>query len=808
MSKKSKSAKAAASKKNTQIVANVEPATQSEAAVVVETAEGVETIETATSVDAVEEVEVVEATETETPEEVAGPAETTETEAPAESSEQAETTEVVAAGATAETGEEETPVATISLAPFVSVSRKLPLSLIDPSPFNKERFISEAGLQELAGSIRQDGVLTEILVRPTADGRYMIVFGERRFRASKLAGLDEIPAKIMDLTDEQAEKAAITENIQRENYSAAEECRIFHYLTKIRRMSVERICEEYGKSESYVRVRLNLINLIPEVSEMLNNKEISLEMAKEFGNYSQEIQKEVYTRHFCTNSSLYCWRGITAKEFAKKLYDQYMTKLDNYHFDKTQCNTCGHNTFNQVLFTDCGDCAGCQNHACLQAKNEAYLIARSLELQTKDPRLHIAVTEHTSPNVIARLTEMGHDIVQIEDMYYLDAEPEMPEMPKAEDFEDPDDFQFELDSYNEEMEEFKQECQTLEFSVSEGKHNKFAVISKTTVDIYYEEIDEVIDEDSAAEDEDEAGGDTRAVEGETPRIPAYVAPKPEPAKSLKDKDARNLEIRYEHVTTELKKVLRNVKPEEFPTTAISPREEQFFYYVLLHNITPEHKVMLGFSKWETSSSAMESFAGNITPEQKTMLFRMVIMKFCDNMYEYRCKPESPDVKLISEFADMHFHEQSQPIQDRYKAVYEKHHKNLAVRIEAIEKEAALLELQFMAENGELRRLPDDTVLNPFTGETFDAERIATALPDVEIPELAVEEPLESDSPEVMPEEPQPVYEPIDEPDWHELIPDEDEAPTAKGKKAKGKKMRLTADSPKKGKEDKEEKIAA
>ncbi len=143
-------------------------------------------------------------------------------------------------------------------------------------------------------------------------------------------------------------------------------------------MDVKEICSRYGKSETFVRGRINLNKLIPEVAQMLENEEIGVEMASEFANYEDTIQKEVYDQHF-RNEGYFSWKGIKVGEFKKRLYDKYMTKLDSYSFDKTECATCGHNTFNQVLFTDCGDCAGCQNHACMQDKNRKYLVDRCIE---------------------------------------------------------------------------------------------------------------------------------------------------------------------------------------------------------------------------------------------------------------------------------------------------------------------------------------------------------------------------------------------------------------------------------------------
>ena len=89
------------------------------------------------------------------------------------------------------------------------------LANILPSDYNPRKNFDETNLAELAESIKQQGVLQPIGVRPIDDNRFEIVFGERRYRASIMAGLDEIPAMVMELSDETAEEMAITENLQR-----------------------------------------------------------------------------------------------------------------------------------------------------------------------------------------------------------------------------------------------------------------------------------------------------------------------------------------------------------------------------------------------------------------------------------------------------------------------------------------------------------------------------------------------------------------------------------------------------------------
>ena len=205
-----------------------------------------------------------------------------------------------------------------------------------------------------------------------------------------------------------------------------------------------------------------------------------------------------------------------------------MTKLDNYCFDKTECGTCQHNTLNQVLFQMCGDCAGCQNPTCLRAKNEAYLVDKCLDILTKDPRLHLACNDQSNANVVARLTDLGHEVLTLDmPLWRYDSEPRMPESPQAENFEDPDEFEFAKEDYETAMNRFKEKCVELEYAVSEGRKLKYAVITATSVDFYYETVINRI---------------------ETADGQSWSVAQASPAKKLQDKDVRNHQICYEQTS--------------------------------------------------------------------------------------------------------------------------------------------------------------------------------------------------------------------------------------------------------------------
>ena len=171
------------------------------------------------------------------------------------------------------------------------------LADIQPSNYNPRKNFDETSLAELAESIRQQGVLQPIGVRPIADNRFEIVFGERRYRASLMAELAEIPAIVMEISDETAEEMAITENLQRKDVTPIEEANAYQKLIDSGRHDVQSLTVQFGKTEAYIRTRLKFVSLIPEIALLLEQDEITISVASEICRYGEEIQREVYDQH-------------------------------------------------------------------------------------------------------------------------------------------------------------------------------------------------------------------------------------------------------------------------------------------------------------------------------------------------------------------------------------------------------------------------------------------------------------------------------------------------------------------------------
>lgn len=151
----------------------------------------------------------------------------------------------------------------------------LRLSDIEPNKEQPRKTFDQKALDELAESIKKNGVLQPLLVRPMRDGSYQLVAGERRWRASRIAGLTEVPVIIKEMTDEQAMEIALIENLQREDLNPIEEAEGLQMLISRYNLTQEEAAERVGRSRPAVANSLRLLNLPDEVREMTKAGDIS-----------------------------------------------------------------------------------------------------------------------------------------------------------------------------------------------------------------------------------------------------------------------------------------------------------------------------------------------------------------------------------------------------------------------------------------------------------------------------------------------------------------------------------------------------
>jgi len=156
---------------------------------------------------------------------------------------------------------------------------ELNLADLRPNPYQPRKVFKDEALQELASSIKENGVFQPIIVKKSIKG-YDIVAGERRFRASKLAGLEKIPAIVRDFTEEQMIEIALLENLQRENLNAIEEALAYKKMIEKLNLTQEQLSAKVSKSRSHVTNMLGLLRLPIEVQKMIANNELSMGHAR------------------------------------------------------------------------------------------------------------------------------------------------------------------------------------------------------------------------------------------------------------------------------------------------------------------------------------------------------------------------------------------------------------------------------------------------------------------------------------------------------------------------------------------------
>jgi len=155
--------------------------------------------------------------------------------------------------------------------------RKVPIEFLKPNPRNPRKTFADAELGELAASVKQHGVIQPIVVRPVkgAADRYEIIAGERRWRASQLAGLHEVPIVPVEVSDSDALEIMIIENVQREDLNAMEEAQGYHALAEEFKRSQEEIARDVGKSRSHVANMMRLMKLPAEVQALIATGDLS-----------------------------------------------------------------------------------------------------------------------------------------------------------------------------------------------------------------------------------------------------------------------------------------------------------------------------------------------------------------------------------------------------------------------------------------------------------------------------------------------------------------------------------------------------
>ncbi|HAN69686.1 MULTISPECIES: ParB/RepB/Spo0J family partition protein [Haliea] len=198
------------------------------------------------------------------------------------------------------------------------VLKDLPVDLIQRGKYQPRRDIDPESLQELADSIRAQGIMQPIVVRPVAERKYEIIAGERRWRAAQLAGLDHVPAVVRDVSDEAAIAMALIENIQREDLNPIEEAIALQRLQQEFQLTQQEVADAVGKSRSTVTNLLRLMSLQSDVRLLLERGDLEMGHARALlgieGTAQSQAARTVVGKGLSVRQTEALVRGLLARQ--------------------------------------------------------------------------------------------------------------------------------------------------------------------------------------------------------------------------------------------------------------------------------------------------------------------------------------------------------------------------------------------------------------------------------------------------------------------------------------------------------------
>lgn len=515
---------------------------------------------------------------------------------------------------------------------------ELEISLIDTNPLNPRTTFPIAEMHELKESIKQQGIIQPVLVRPMGK-RFQLVYGERRLKGSELAGLVTIPAQIKILSDEEALEIAITENLQRVDVAPMEEAAAFKNLMDINKYDVASLVLKFGKSEKYVRSRLRLNDLNSDIASMLSENSISLGNAIEISKYSDEIQVLVFSEHLDSGYSYNYWGNFSTRELSQRIERHYATQLDQYGFDKTECQGCPFNSTNYQLFSEGGEGGKCAKKSCLVQKNTDYQYDLALQYLSEKPDLLIHINYNSNLEVVERLKEAGYEPTELNNTRLY---PTAPQNPDGEEFDSEEEKQEAKESYQQELMDYEGEMDFLKSQLEQGFLQEFIRIGSNDIPLGYTTLTEQKEEFS---------------------IDNEIA-------KLQNKDRRNKEIAGEKIVAGAKEIIWKAEL----VGDFSDFEEQIMYFTMLSALRNVRFEKFGLKKkYYLENEDKMKIVASLTEEQKTIIRRDFLVK---NLTEVHGSAQ----ELLLKFTRQHLPAELKSIEDEHNGVFKKRNKRLKERI--------------------------------------------------------------------------------------------------------------------------------
>lgn len=458
-----------------------------------------------------------------------------------------------------------------------NVIEQIKLSALNPSSLNPRKTFDDASINELAESIKNVGVLQPLIVREhKLKGMYEIVCGDRRFRASVKAKIKTVPCIEMTLTDDQAFELMITENLQRKDIHPLEEASAFSSLIEKGTYDIASLCQRFGKSETYIRHRVKLNDLIDPFKQELEKETINLSMAFEICKIDVKYQQEYYKETFKKGNE---WnipktvkdvREYINRNFTSKLADASFSLLAEFE-NIPPCNLCVKNTINNgSLFPDTPEAGICLDKECYDRKGTLHLFRIAKTVQEKNPEILILQSQYNysdkDKKTVSDLIVEGIEVNEFPKQTWTVDEPELPLRDTFDEDEEGDQ------DYKSEMEEYVEDLKEYEEKIASGKLRQALMVTGR-------EAGKIVYLENKATDVDNI---IPAISNADINIKNQI-------KELQDKEKRNYEIYFDKTYQEImksdyfnKEAENNYFSNEAPLTEI---EEKALFMNFISRIT-------------------------------------------------------------------------------------------------------------------------------------------------------------------------------------------------------------------------------
>jgi ParB family chromosome partitioning protein len=601
------------------------------------------------------------------------------------------------------------------------IIQNIPLSMIVCNPYNPRKYRPEEDLRELSKSIVNFGIIQPVTVRPKGEDKYEIVCGERRYRSSLLAELATIPSIVKSYSDEEAMEITILENLQRKDISPVEEAVSFSRLMDLRGYTIEDLVNQFGKSDKYIRSRLQLRNLTEEIADLIIRDEITLGIGLELSRFCSDIQQNVYREHL-TEDNNSSWKHLSAAEFHNRMESGYSTDLSKYEFDKTDCKVCPFNSSKYDLFLD-GNCGSCQHVTCLRYKQSEYMAYEALQLVESGKNIGVCVPPHSiaSADVVGHLSNEGCDVFEITPERY----PVKPVEPVMETYRTKKEFKEAQKSYMDILQQYDNRVSEINHLAAEGKIQLLVDVSNLKPELCYRTVIEAV--------EQEQGED--------------------PIEKLRKQDERNREIAVENAVEDVKHFIRE---KEIPDREFQALEEELIYYLMLACLRKENYQKLGFDDNDVLTDEQKaSVISTLTDAQKNVIRRDFIVKNLSTTVG-----TGKQSFLLLDFSFLHFPETTADIKLRHSEIFKTRHERIEDKIRQltpVEKKQRFEEAVVVTEEKPVLQLPapetTDDMTDDMTEGTAEVTAEITAENEVVIPDSVPFEDADLDDIPLCPELP-------------------------------------------------------